>query len=145
LTEVEVRVYNVGSVAVRDFSVRVIYPDGTALNDFHTWNVFAPDVEVATNGTESLRRYVRTKFFRPLPVTRTVLEPHYLRVEIVFRDANGRRWRRIDDEDPSPATDFYWTRIPTATELGPVPSSRREPAFEGQLEDLPPTRPLVED
>jgi hypothetical protein len=112
VSEMKVDLNNRGAAAVTSLTVRVEFPDGTPLSDWYVFGDLTPDLQLQPG--QSQRRVVGTTYAEHKRVTRDVFEPDFLRVKLLFRDANGRTWLRVNDEDPVPQDDEFWYRTPIA-------------------------------
>jgi hypothetical protein len=91
--------HNRGAAAVTSLTVRMEFPDGTTLSDWHVYDVLTPDLLLQPG--QSQWRAITTTYAEHKRVTREVCEPDFLRVKLLFRDANGRTWLRVNDVGPA--------------------------------------------
>ncbi|MBG0567060.1 hypothetical protein [Actinoplanes aureus] len=145
VSSMELDLHNFSPATVTDVTARVVFPGGKPMTDWHVYGTLTPDLELVPGRYQ--RRGVIFNFPEHKLVTRKVLEANFLSVVLIFRDANGRQWRRIDDEDPVPDNEMTWSRVPSATLLEPrlrqngthaERPSTNEPLDDELLSDPPP-------
>ncbi len=107
LVYIAVSVHNTGAIPARDVILEIKTADTLLPLARGSFELFLPDSPpVPSQGgfTRALPannvRRVSTDFADPRPASAQVLHRESLLIELRFTDANGRRWRRVNNGDP---------------------------------------------
>ncbi|MER5335150.1 hypothetical protein [Micromonospora sp. NPDC002717] len=111
LAYLSVSVHNTGTVPARDVVAEIKISDDPLLLAKETFELFLPDPPPVPSESGIMRgfptdrvRRVSTAFDTPRVVSAQALRREALIFELRFTDANGRRWRRVNNGDPVSVT-----------------------------------------